>query len=162
VDLRGFKVTEKEGAPLLGFDRLHVRLSPDSLFHWAWSFGDITLEGFKGDIVRYGASDSNIGRLIPASDPSKGSAQADPRLLVHHLSIRNAMATFTDHVPAKPFTTQIGPVNAEIDHIGTLPDETGQLHVVIGLEKGASLEWSGQSALDPLSSSGHIKAKGPY
>ncbi|HMA48903.1 MAG TPA: DUF748 domain-containing protein, partial [Magnetospirillaceae bacterium] len=162
VDLRGLRITEKDGAPLLGFDRLHVRLSLDSLFHWAWSFGTITLEGFKGDIVRSGAGDINITRLVPASSRSKDQPQPSPRLLIHHLSIKNAAASFTDHVPATPFTTQIGPVNAEIDHLGTLPDETGQLHVVMGLEKGATLELASQSSLHPLSSAGHIVAKGPY
>lgn len=162
VDLRGLRVTEKDGKPLFGFDRLHIRLSLDSLFHRAWSFGDITLEGFKGDIVRYGANDINIARLIPAASPAKEPSAPPPRLMVRHLSIKNAAATFTDHVPAEPFTTQIGPVNAEIDHLGTLPDETGRQHLVIGLEKGTTLELTGQGGLAPLSAAGHIKAKGAY
>ena len=36
-------------ATLLGFDRLHVRLSPASLWQFAWGIGDITLEGVDGD-----------------------------------------------------------------------------------------------------------------
>jgi hypothetical protein len=169
VDLRGFRVAEKDGAQIFSLDRLHVRLSPDSLPHWAWSFGNISLEGFKGDIIRYGKGDTNIGRLIEAaaaasgpSQPKSDKDQAMPRVIVHHLSVKNAMAAFTDHVPAEPFRTEIGPVNAEIDSFGTLPDETGQQHIVIDLEKGSKLEWSSQFSLYPLKSSGHVKAKGPF
>jgi uncharacterized protein involved in outer membrane biogenesis len=167
VELRGVHIAEKDGAPLLGLDDLYVRLSPDSLLHGAWSFGTIRLDGLRADIVRYGPNDSNIGRLLqsigPTNDPSKPAKdEAGTRLIVHHLVLQNAVATFTDHVPSTLFTTQIGPVTAQIDGFSTLPDKTGQQHIVIDLEKGATLEWSSQSSLDPLTSSGHVKAKGPY
>ena len=167
VNLYGFKVTEKDGAALLGFDRLHVRLSPSSLWKWAWSFGNITLEGFKGDVILYGKGDTNIGRLLqtlsPKKDPTKPAKdEQGTRLIVSHLSIKNAGATFTDRAQATPFTTQIGPISAEIDHFSTLADQQGRQHILVDLEKGSTLEVSSQSSLDPLSSSGHIKAKGPY
>ncbi len=167
VDLYGLKITEKDGAALLGFDRLHVRLSPSSLWKWAWSFGNITLEGFKGDIIRYAQGDTNLGRLVQTLSPKKNPTkpardEQGTRLIISHLSIKNAGATFTDRDQPTPFTTRIGPVSAEIDHFTTLPDETGKQHILIDLEKGATLEVSSQSSLDPLMSTGHIKAKGPY
>ena len=167
VDLHGLRITEKDTSPLLGFDRLHVRLSPASLWQFAWSIGDITLEGFKGDVTRFGKGDTNVGRLVqtlsPKKDPTKPAKdEQGVRLIVAHLAIKNASATFTDRVPETPFTTRIGPINAEIDHFSTLPDKTGQQHITVDLEKGSTLDWSSQSSLDPLTSSGHVKAKGPY
>src|SRR5579859_3369420 len=167
VDLYGLKVAEKDGAALLGFDRLHVRLSPASLWQWAWSFGSITLDGFKADVIRYDKGDTNLGRLVqtlsPKKDPTKPAKdEQGTRLMISHLSIKNAGATFTDRTQATPFTTQIGPVSADIDHFSTLPDETGRQHILVDLEKGSTLEVSSESSLDPLTSSGHVKAKGPY
>ena len=167
VNFYGLRIIEKDKSPLLGFDRLHVRLSPASLWQFAWSIGDITLEGLKGDLIRFGKGDTNVGRLIqtlsPKKDPTRPAKdEQGVRLIVAHLAIRNASATFTDRVPETPFTTQIGPINAEIEHFSTLPDKTGQQHIVVDLEKGSRLDWSSQSSLDPLTSSGHVKAKGPY
>lgn len=162
ADLRGLRIAEKDGSPLVGFDRLHVRLALDSLFHWAWSFGNISLEGLNGQIIRYGQSDTNVGRLMPAGPAKPDKQQGAPRLIIHHLSLKGARLAFTDQVPATPFKTMIGPVNAEIDSFSTLPDETGRQHIAIALEKGATLDWSSQSSLDPLISSGHVKASGPY
>ena len=165
VDLRGLRVAEKDGSPLLGFDRLHIRLSPASLVQWAWSFGEIRLEGFKGTIVRYGTVDTNIGRLTDASagDAKPAAEQGGvPRLIIRHLGIVNATVDYTDHVPAPAFTTRIGPVNAEIDSFSTLPDKTGRQHVLIDLEHGATLEWTADSSLRPLASQGHVAVKGPY
>ncbi len=167
VDLRGFRLSEKDGSPLLGFDRFYVRRSLDSLLHRAWSFGQIRLEGFTGDVIRYGPTDTNIGRLIQAAAPAADGAKpateaAAPRLIIRHLGIQDAKLAFTDRVPETPFTTEIGPVTAEIDRFSTLPDKTGQQHVVIDLEGGAILEWASDFSLSPLASKGHVKASGPY
>lgn len=167
VDLRGLQISEKDKSPLLGFDRLHIRLSPASLWQWAWSFGEISLEGFKGELIRYEKGDTNIERLIQAVQAPAGAAKPDkapasPRLIIRHLSIQNATATFTDRMRATPFTTKIGPVTGQIDSFSTLPDKTGKQHLVVDFEQGATLEWTSQSSLVPLSSSGHVTAKGPY
>ena len=162
ADLKGLRVTEKDGSPLAGFQRLHVRFALDSLFHWAWSFGNITLEGFDGRLIRYGRSDTNIGRLMPSGPAKPEQKQATPRLIIHHLTLKDAKLALTDRVPATPFATEIGPVNAEFDSLSTLPDQTGSQHILAALENGALLEWTSQSSLDPLASSGHVKASGPY
>ena len=167
VTLRGFKVTEKDGAPLFALDRLYVRLALDSLVHRAWSFGQIQVEGLKGDVIRFSETDTNIGRLIqslPSSPKPAKPAKDDemPRIIVSHLSIKNARVAFTDRVSEPDFKTEIGPVDAEIASFSTLPDKTGQQHIVIDMEKGAVLELASQSSIEPLRSTGHIKAKGPY
>lgn len=162
--LRGVKATEKDGSPLLSFDRLYVRLSPTSLIHWAWSFGQIELEGLRGEVIRFSPSDSNVGRLIQSlpSSPQKAKPDKPARIVVGHLSLKDARLSFTDHVPAEIFKTEIGPVNAEIDRFSTLPDKTGQQHIVIDMEKGAVLELTSQSGVEPIHSTGHVKAKGPF
>ncbi|SRR5579859_549146 len=164
VDLRGLRITEKDGAPLAGFDRLHVRISLDSVVRRSWSVADIELDGLKADLIRDRDGSINIARLIPppAAGPAPARDEGGVRLLVKHLKIKDAGITVTDRTMAEPFTTRIGPVNADIDRLGTLPDQTGKQHVVIDLEKGATLEWTNEFGLEPLHSSGHVTAKGPY
>jgi hypothetical protein len=169
ADLRGFDISEADGSPLIGFDRLYIRFSLSSLLHWAWSFDEIRLEGVKGNIVRFSESDSNIGRVIHAMEKTADKAKPEPeqdhgmmRLVINRLKIQNATATFIDHVPADPFQTVIGPVSVDIDRFSTLPQKTGEQHIRIEMEGGASLEWTSESGLNPLVSTGHVTAKGPY
>lgn len=165
VDLRGLRISEKDGSPLLGFDRLHIRLSLASLPHWAWTFADIQLEGLTGSVVRYSETDSNIGRLIQTLDkapPTAAPAPGLPRLVINHLRILNATASYTEQGPTHPFHTQVGPATVEISHLSTLPEKTGEQHIQIALEGGAMLEWTSTSGINPLVSAGHVMAKGPY
>ncbi|MEA1648901.1 DUF748 domain-containing protein [Nitrospirillum sp. BR 11164] len=168
VELRGFRLTEADGGPLLGFDRLYVRLAPSGLLRWAWGVNDIQLDGLKATLVRYGETDTNIGRLIQAAASGDDQAKADapgqglPRLLIRHLIITNAAADVTDQVPGTPFKTKVGPVGMELNDLSTLPERQGQQHLQVGLEGGATLEWTGTSGLNPIVSAGHLAARGPY
>lgn len=165
VDLRGFALTEKDGTPLTGFDRFYARFALSSVLRWAWCFDEIRLEGAKTNIVRFAADDTNIGRLLnalksPEAAPEKESGHA--RLVIRRLEIKDTTTTFTDHVPAKPFTTTVGPVYVKLTRLSTLRDKTGKQHVFVETEGGAVLEWTGTFGLNPLASEGHVHAKGPY
>ncbi|MEE3627719.1 DUF748 domain-containing protein [Nitrospirillum sp. BR 11752] len=176
VELRGFRLTEADGGPLLGFDRLYVRLAPAGLLRWAWGIADIQVQGLRATLVRYGETDTNIGRLIQAAarddGPANGPAKADgqsgdqsgglPRLLIRHVTIVDAAADLTDQVPGTPFKTKVGPVSMEFNDLSTLPERQGRQHVQVGLEGGATLEWTGTSSLNPIVSAGHVAARGPY
>ncbi|MBB6255092.1 DUF748 domain-containing protein [Nitrospirillum iridis] len=168
VELRGFRLTEADGSALLGFERLYVRLAPSGLLHWALGFGEIRLEGLKGAFIRYGAADTNVGRMIQAAARGGGAAEPEakdqglPRLLVHHLAVVDAAADFTDQVPATPFKTTVGPVSVEFNDLSTLPERQGQQHIQVRLEGGATLDWTGKSGLNPIVSAGHVAARGPY
>ncbi|MDG3442514.1 DUF748 domain-containing protein [Nitrospirillum amazonense] len=168
VELRGFRLTEADGAPLLGFDRLYVRLALGGLLRWAWGVNDIQLDGLKATLVRYGETDTNIGRLIQAAASGDDQAKAEapgqglPRLLIHRVTVTNAAADVTDQVPGTPFKTKVGPVSMEFNDLSTLPERQGQQHLQVGLEGGATLEWTGTSGLNPIVSAGHVAARGPY
>ncbi len=167
ADLRGFHVAETDGSPLVGFDRLYIRFGLGSLLHWAWSFDEIRLEGVKGNIIRYGETDTNIGRLIGPTGKSSGPARPETdrrliRLVIRRLKILNATADFTDRVPASPFKTTVGPVNVAVDRFSTLPQRTGEQHIQVEMEGGATLEWTSEFGLNPLVSAGHVQAKGLY
>lgn len=167
ADLRGLRIGEKDGSPLVGFDRFHFRFSLASLPHRAWTFDDVELEGLTGSVVRFSENDSNIGRLIQALDkpgapPRPEAAPGLPRLEINHLRILNAAADYMDRTLAHPFHTRVGPVTVEINRLSTLPRKTGEQHIQIALEGGATLELTSTTGLNPLVSTGHVTARGPY
>lgn len=165
ADLRGFRLTEKDGSPLGGFERLYVRLELSSVLRFAWCFHAVILEGLNGDIIRYTKSDTNIGRLLSTPDGTSETPERKrglPRVVIGRLEIKNSTLTYTDHLPSKAFHTVVGPIYVRLNRLSTLKARTGKQQVVIETEGGAKLEWTGTFALNPLGSTGHLKSDGGY
>jgi hypothetical protein len=171
AELRGFRITEKDGAKLLGFERLYLRFELTSLLRWAWCFQQIRLEGFRGDLIRYTPADTNIGRFLQSGASPEPAAKSSglPRLVIGRLRIRDAQATFTDNAPATRFTTTIGPINIAVNHVSTLSEAVSRLPrkktaipLHIEFEGGATAGWTGTFGLNPLISSGHLSSRGPF
>src|SRR5215467_10357807 len=54
VDIKNFRLTEADGSPLLGFDRLFVDFAlAKSIVHAAWTFAEIRLESPRIDAVMF-------------------------------------------------------------------------------------------------------------
>lgn len=167
AELGGFRVDDQDGQLLVGFDRLQIHFSLASLPRWAWSFSRIRLEGLKGRVIRYGETDTNIGRLISAVEKPSDGVDGSPevslaRIVVDHLQIVDAMADFTDRVPASPFHVTVGPANIDVSPFSTLPQRTGEQQVSASIEGGATLEWTAVTGLNPFVSTGHVALRGPY
>jgi uncharacterized protein involved in outer membrane biogenesis len=165
VEARGFAITEKDGAPLVGFDRLFIDLEVKGLLRWAWTLGEITLENPSVELIRFANGDSNLGRLIPPADP--GAAPEDdgaplPRLKVEALSITGGALGIRDETLAEPFVTRLAPIDFHLDGISTLQGEAGSQHLLIHGEGGTRLAVKGEVRLDPLALHGAVEASGPY
>lgn len=63
VEAKGFRISEADGALLAGFDRLFVNFQLSSIFHWAWTFREIRIEGPAFDFVRFSADTTNLSQL---------------------------------------------------------------------------------------------------
>src|SRR5438876_3190685 len=77
VDIKNFRLTEADGSPLLGFDRLFVDLElTKSIIRAAWPFAGIRLETRGVDRVIFPAGRVKIPALLnpspKAGPPSKG------------------------------------------------------------------------------------------
>ena len=57
------------------------------------------------------------------------------------------------------FETVVAPVNLSLREFSTLPDESGAQDLLVGLEDGSSLAWSGELAVYPLKSTGRMEIK---
>lgn len=174
VEARGFEITEADAQPLFGFQRLYVNFQLRSLFHWAWTFREITLEEPSLTFVRFADGSSNLSRLADdaaaaSPEPPDGAPAAAPaeeaglvRLIVDELNLIRGGGAFLDHTPATPFEAPFGPINVAVLDISTLPDERGQQQVEVHTERGANLSWQGTLQIQPLHSDGHFTADGPF
>lgn len=163
AELDGFRISEKDGVPILGFDRLYAKLGPVALLSRAWLVDELRLEGPHLNLVRFAEDDSNIGRLSRSDGPSQSASDPTPppSVILQSVSIQDARVTITDHRPKTTFHTEIGPITVTATGLSNLPNREGDHQLHIATEDGGMIDVTGKTGLNPLSSKGHVSVKGP-
>ena len=169
LDISGFTLTDPDGVKHAGFDRFFVNMQLSSLFRWAWTFREISLEGFDLLLERYAVGDSRMSRLVAdqaaraAPDEERGEDPGGlPRLLVKDLAFKEGRIRFLDDVPVDPVDLEFGPVDVSMQSLNTLPDQTGQQAVTVHLPGGAMVSWQGSIELAPLKTEGTFLVEGSH
>src|SRR5262245_725531 len=163
VDIKNFRLTEADGRPLLGFDRLLVDLAlANSIIHAAWTFAEIRLETPRIDAVMFPDGRVNIADLLdafPKDHPAKPPS-APPRLLVQHAVVQHGLVSFIDESRRAAQQAAAQPVDIELHDITTLPDRRGPYTISATLTGGGVVSWDGQLSLVPVASTGRIDLRG--
>ena len=168
LEIEGFAVQDTDGAKLTSFDRLFVNFQLSSLFRWAWTFREISVDGPYHLIERFAPGDSRLTRLLAdvqerAGEPDPAEQAAGlPRLLVHELNLGEGRLHFRDNVPAKSVELEFGPITATVLELNTLPDRFGQQAVNIVFPNDSVIVWQGSLSLGPLQSKGSFSVEGVY
>ncbi|MGH7752660.1 MAG: DUF748 domain-containing protein, partial [Gemmatimonadales bacterium] len=161
VEIKRFRLQEADGRPLLGFDRLFVDLQLSSLFRWAWTFAEITLEGPRLDAALSPDGRLNLADLVdslPRGEPSAEPPQATatPRVLLQHAVVRGGVVSFTDLSGRNPVTAALEPIDVELRDITTIPERRGPDAIAATLAGGGVVGWEGEVSLVPLRSAGRF------
>ena len=167
LEIGGFSLNDPDGVTVTSFDRFFVNLQLSSLFRWAWTLREVSLDGPDLLLERFAPGDSRLNRLLAEqearSEPSAPASESEgglPRLLIHDLALNSGRIRFNDHVPENPVELEFGPVTVAVNELNTLPDRTGQQAVSIMLPPGARIGWQGSLDLNPLHSSGTLTVEG--
>jgi hypothetical protein len=161
VEIRDFALAERDGAPILGFERLRVDFELSSLARWAWTFSEIAVEGLDLRVDIGPGGQLNLAALAESFPKGEGPpAEHPPRLLLQHVALRRGAITFTDRSVPAPASASLQPLDLEMRDISTLPDQRGP-HTITGkLPGGATLAWRGEMSLQPIVSQGELALKG--
>lgn len=168
LEVEGFAVRDTDGTRLTSFERLFVNFQLSSLFRWAWTFREISVDGPYHLIERFAPGDSRLTRLLTdvqerAAEPDPAGQSAGlPRLLVHQVNLGEGRLHFRDNVPAKPVELEFGPITATVLELNTLPDRFGQQSVNIVFPNDSVVTWQGSLSLGPLQSAGSFSLEGAY
>ncbi len=166
LEARGLLLSDTDNTPLLTVETLAANLQLRSLFRLALVFVDIELEQPRIYVTRYRFGESNLGNLVmefgePTEDDSAAKDDGELfRLVIDALAIRDGALTFTDQMPAEPFTTELGPIDIGLTNLSTLPEDSGNQEVSIHTETGARLSWTGELTVNPLLSTGKLTVSG--
>ena len=75
LDVSGLALKEPDGSPILSFDRLFVNFELKSLFRWAWTFAEISLDRPILNIDIRPDNVVNLARLMRDSAPQDAMAE---------------------------------------------------------------------------------------
>jgi hypothetical protein len=159
----GLKLTETNGAPLAGFDRLYVNLDTTGLFRWAWRIRDIQLDRPRATLeVRRGGALNWAALIAKLNEDKEPPSDTLARLLIDHIRIDNGDIDYTDANRAgEPFKVTLAPLGIELDGLSTLPEDRGDYLIAAKLpEQGGTLKWKGDVGLNPVASSGEVGLEG--
>ncbi len=164
LEVTRFRLTEADGRPLLGFERLFVDFELSSLFRRAWTFAEIQLEAPRLEVVLAPDGRLNMADLIDAfsrgepAEPPKPTAAR--RVLLQHLLVRNGLLSFTDRSGRTAQTATIEPIDLEFHDLTTLPGRRGPYAISATLTGGGVVDWEGEVSLVPLRSTGRLALRG--
>jgi hypothetical protein len=136
LDIRNFDLKERDGSPLLAFKAFFINFEISSLWHWAWTFADVRLEG---PAVNLEIKPGNRINFIEIADriPKKenegktsrqekaGGEARPPRVIFEHIALNQGRLVFTDRSGPTPGSIALEPVGLELKNLTTLPGKKG-------------------------------------
>jgi len=174
AELGGVTLTEPDGAPVAGLDRLVVDFELSSLFRWALTFGEVRIEALAVHVERAADGTLNLTRLVDSlsggasaeGDPAPPvepdpPAEGPPRVLVQEFALVGGTVSYRDLAVTPVFETDVETADILLHDLSTLPEREGDQEVVIALADGPRLSWIGEFQVRPLRSTGTVEVAGP-
>lgn len=159
ITIRQVALNQWNNAALAGFGRLYVNFDPfASIWHRAWTFGEIQLDQPELNVVIQPGGALNLASLAgpPATAAPKKSGSGIPSLFIEHLGITQGRVDYADDSRAKPFAASVGDINLKLDDFSTRPGSQSPYALVANLAGGTQIGWRGKFGMQPLMSEGHI------
>lgn len=158
----GLRLSEADGAPLLGFDRLVVNADPLlSLFTLSIRFHELRLVAPDVSLVVAPDGSINLARLAPPStetDPSKESGPL-PDIRIATLAVEAGRVGFEDRSRPQPFATELKPIEFALSRFRTQPGYENDYRFSASSKAGETLAWRGRFTVQPLGSEGEFSVR---
>jgi uncharacterized protein involved in outer membrane biogenesis len=144
----------------VAFAKLQANLQWDSLWSGALHLAEVRLEQPKLQLLLAKDGRLNLAQLFKlpatpaASEPSTPS-QPFP-LRIERFTLAGGQLRFRDLRPSQPIEFIYDALDFSLVNLSTLSDANAQMTLLATGPHGGRVEWHGQMALNPISSSGHL------
>jgi hypothetical protein len=164
LEVKNFSLSDPGGEQLLGFERFFVEFELSSIWHRAYTFGNIDIAApFVNAVV---AKDGrlNLLQLAPKSappkpEPAQKNSESIPSLRFRSFKVSQGLVTYDDRSRPSRFAAQLQPINFELRDFTTGVD--GGRFTFSGASKlGERLEWHGHVSVQPIESDGEFRIDG--
>ncbi|HET9645299.1 MAG TPA: DUF748 domain-containing protein, partial [Burkholderiaceae bacterium] len=161
VDLRGVTLAEPAGKPLLTLARLFVDAESRGLLSRTLTFEQVRLVRPVASVEL--GTDGRLNWLtfiaaVTRNDKAQPTASREslPRLVIRHFALDSGRIDLADHSIPGGFSTQVDPLNLQLDELSTLPDDTGRHSILARTGLGTDIRWTGSFGLNPVTAAGEI------
>ena len=156
IEANDFRMDEPDGQPIVGFKRLFIDFELKSLFKWAWTFRQVSLEGPHVNAVIGKDGALNLAQLAPASEAPAPQQKDEglPRLIIEEIGIDQGQIDFTDQRQSKPAAITLTPLQLQIKNLTTLPAQEGLNTITATSTDGEMFQWTGSISLNPIATRG--------
>jgi len=159
VSVKGLKLAEPNGKPLLAFDELFVDFEAASLFKWAWTFDSVRLTAPHARVELLADGRLNWSALIEAlKDKEEEPDKPLPRLLIHRIVLERGRVEVVDR--KVDFEAALNPLSLTLTHLSTLPEDKGAYTLAATTDVGARVRWKGEVTLKPVRAVGELAVDG--
>jgi hypothetical protein len=159
VSVKGLKLAEPDGKPLLAFDELFVDFEAASLFKWAYTFDAIRLSGPRARVELRPDGRLNWSALIESfKDEEEEPEKPLPRLLIRRIALEKGRVDLADR--KVDFETSLNPLSLTLTELSTLPEDKGAYTLATTTDLGARVRWKGQLTLKPVLATGELAVDG--
>ncbi len=162
VTVDDFSLAGAAGEKLLGFKRLFVEFELSSIWHRAYSFGniDITSPYVNAAVAKDGSL--NLMQLRPKSRGAPKPQEKPgplPAIRIGSFKILQGAVTYEDRSQADVFAARLEPVNFELREF-TTGIEGGKFTFTGSSKLRERIEWHGHVSVEPIESDGEFRIDG--
>jgi hypothetical protein len=155
LSIKGLKLAEPNGKPLLAFNELFVDFDASSLFKWAYVFDDIRLTAPEAQLELRPDGSLNWTALIEAmKSKDEEEDKPLPRLMIRRIVLEKGRIAVADRKVG--FETALNPLDLTLSDISTLPDDKGAYTLAATTQLGSRIRWKGDIKLKPIQATGEL------
>jgi uncharacterized protein involved in outer membrane biogenesis len=159
AEIRELTLTEADGSPIASFALLRVKFSATaSLLHRAWTFAEVRLEQPLVTTLVNRDGSLNLAKLALPATPKAAAPESTsvPALRIGAFTVSRGQVHFEDRSRGQPFTATLSPIEFALTDFRTQPQFENRYRFSAATSAGELLAWSGQFAVQPLSSTGEF------
>lgn len=161
LTIRKLALTETNGTAFAAFDELYVNFELSSIFHQAWTFGEIHLTHPTANLIRFDNGVFNFANLASTNAAAVTNPPAPPpAVLIQSLLVTNAIVTVTDYTTPQTFRAAYGPIDVTLTDFNTHREKEEPYSFVATTSDGETFAWAGRFSLSQLRSQGQFKLSG--
>ncbi|WP_439106365.1 DUF748 domain-containing protein [Congregibacter sp.] len=155
LEARGVTLTESDGHIPLGFDKLQINLSLESIWYPGVVLDAFSVEELDIHVLRHATGEFHFADLMDDNDTPETETEL-PGVTIHDLLIEAHTVRFTDKTKQVPYTTVQRDFRVRTQNLTTVPDRQSDGELVLTSDGGGLLRWSGEMQVAAGNSYGRI------
>jgi len=160
-EVNDFRMDEPDGQLLAGCKQLFVDFEMSSIFKWAWTFRQVSLQEPTVHLVIEPDGSFSLAKLAPPATtppakPEPATSSTPPRLIFQDILLDQGKIDFIDQRQSQPATMSLHPLNLHVKGLTTLAGQQGIESVTATTANGETIRWNGKVSLQPLSWKGSL------